>query len=185
MCEIVFWQWYCWTKSIGLAFAVFNKSGISLERRLQLSLASIRCILRGNDLQLWHCFDLRVPGHLRTRSPRDIMMYQCLCFALHLVAHQMQSQFDVPRQWPWHHHETLAVSTYCFLALAILIFPPSFTSHSQHGWVRYLSHNQQTLWTIRVISQPVTVDLSSGQFLAWLQVSSLHHFLLEGIRLIW
>lgn len=48
--EIVFWQWYCWIKSIGLALAVFIKSGISLVRRLQLSLAGIRCILRGNDL---------------------------------------------------------------------------------------------------------------------------------------
>lgn len=48
--RLVFWQWYCWTKSIGLALAVFIKSGISLVRRLQLSLAGIRCILRGNDL---------------------------------------------------------------------------------------------------------------------------------------
>lgn len=31
VCEIVFWQWCCWTKSIGLAFAVFNKSGIPLN----------------------------------------------------------------------------------------------------------------------------------------------------------
>lgn len=48
--RLVFWQWYCWTNSIGLALAVFIKSGISLVRRLQLSLAGIRCILRGNDL---------------------------------------------------------------------------------------------------------------------------------------